>query len=375
MPLARRIGWKLHRLKVDHVRGYSGFSAKSRKKMLFLTLPDSICKAQVFPFFFHAAELRIRKGLEVAEATLAAFRRSPKRFSAEVDAVAFQTGFDLAPGEMSDLVSEIRAAFPQARIAYLDWFAPTDLRYASVLNDSIDVYVKKHLLRDPDQYGKTTLGDTNLTDYYSRRFNLKEPPTRFEVPSSFFSKVVIGSNFSFADYIVPYFGRPFPGSSSRPIDLHARITTEGTGWYSAMRGEARDRVKSLEGLTVACQGRVSRPQYLRELFRSKLCFSPFGYGEVCWRDYEAVMAGSLLLKPDMSHIKTRPDIFIPGETYVPLAWDLSDLEQTCRRYLKDEAARVRIAKNAFSILSDYFRRGDFLTDMDPFFEKLLAPRG
>ena len=38
----------------------------------------------------------------------------------------------------------------------------------------------------------------------------------------------------------------------------------------------------------------------------------------------AVLTGAVLLKPDMSHVETDPDIFVPWETYAPLAWDLSD---------------------------------------------------
>jgi spore maturation protein CgeB len=105
---------------------------------------------------------------------------------------------------------------------------------------------------------------------------------------------------------------------------------------------------------------LGRRAYLRELGASKLCFSPFGYGEVCWRDYEAVMCGSLLLKPDMSHVETDPDIFRAGETYVPLRWDFSDLEEKVRYYLARPHERARITRNAFQTLQRYFREQRFL---------------
>lgn len=105
---------------------------------------------------------------------------------------------------------------------------------------------------------------------------------------------------------------------------------------------------------------MPRRAYLRELAASKLCFSPFGYGEVCWRDYEAVMCGSLLLKPDMSHVETDPDIFRAGETYVPLRWDFADLEDKARYYLAHPAERTRIANNAFRALQKYFREQRFI---------------
>ena len=52
--------------------------------------------------------------------------------------------------------------------------------------------------------------------------------------------------------------------------------------------------------------------------------SPFGWGELCLRDYEAVLGGALLLKPDMSHLETWPDVFVPHDTYAPFDWDATD---------------------------------------------------
>ena len=39
---------------------------------------------------------------------------------------------------------------------------------------------------------------------------------------------------------------------------------------------------------------------------SRICISPFGYGEICWRDFEAILCGCLVVKPDMSHVETNP---------------------------------------------------------------------
>ena len=52
----------------------------------------------------------------------------------------------------------------------------------------------------------------------------------------------------------------------------------------------------------------------------------------------------------MSHVKTWPDLYIPYETYIPIAWDYSDLEAACAPYLADEAERQRIAANAYKTL-------------------------
>jgi hypothetical protein len=112
------------------------------------------------------------------------------------------------------------------------------------------------------------------------------------------------------------------------------------------------------------------------LLRSKICVSPFGYGEICWRDFEAVCLGCLLIKPDMGHVRTAPDLFIPGVTYAPVRWDFSDLEEVCSHYLENEKERVQIAQRARETLLNALRPewfadrfGDLLTKLG-----LVAPR-
>jgi spore maturation protein CgeB len=94
-------------------------------------------------------------------------------------------------------------------------------------------------------------------------------------------------------------------------------------------------------------GEVRQSQYNRELSRSKIVLSPFGWGELCIRDFEAVRAGALLMKPDMDHIETWPDIFVKDESYVSFSWDADDLMDGADRFLAGEKKRKEIARNAF----------------------------
>lgn len=359
-----RAGWALHRARVK-----KGLAAPMPKiqagRWLFLSVDDPIGVAQIFPFFSCAAKLRSAYGIELREARLQDFlSRAPYR--GEVDVVCFQTWFDQTGPQLVGLVEQLKAAYPGAMLVYLDWFAPTDLRYAEAIGPLVDFYVKKHLLRDRAAYGRPTLGDSNLTDYYSRRLGPALDPVTWPVPAGFWSKLVVGPNFAFSPQILQLLGR-LPRQVHRPIDVHARIAVKGTPWYTAMRNEALQAAQQIRGLHVVCQGRISRRDYLRELSESKVCFSPFGYGEVCWRDYEAVMCGALLVKPDMAHIETHPDIFRPFETYVPVRWDLSDLEEKIKHYIAHSEERVAIAGQALAVIHEYIANGDFLDQMEPLF--------
>jgi hypothetical protein len=181
-------------------------------------------------------------------------------------------------------------------------------------------------------------------------------------------KVVPGWNLG----IVPKYRRllrlPALPWTLRPIAVNRRIGLTSSNakleWYQQYRAIGLDRLRPLEGrhrLTGAA--RVSPRRYLAELSLSKIVFSPFGWGEVCFRDYEAVVAGALLVKPDMGHLETSPDIYLPGETYVPVRWDFSDLAETIEHYLAHPAEARRIIGNARRVLGDYYESGGFCGDI------------
>ena len=68
---------------------------------------------------------------------------------------------------------------------------------------------------------------------------------------------------------------------------------------------------------------------------SKVVISPFGWGEInVPRDYEVALSGSVLLKPDISHLDTWPNIF-NKDTVVQYKWDLSDLSELVEKILNN----------------------------------------
>ena len=80
--------------------------------------------------------------------------------------------------------------------------------------------------------------------------------------------------------------------------------------------------------------------------------SPFGWGEIGLRDFEAFIYGATLLKPDVSHMETWPNVFFPGETYQPVAWDFSDLEKNTLGLLSDPKRRQSIAEAGQDLYRD-----------------------
>lgn len=74
------------------------------------------------------------------------------------------------------------------------------------------------------------------------------------------------------------------------------------------------------------EGRPMRPtSYLESMLISRTVVSPYGWGEACHRDYEAMLLGALVIKPSMEHVVAWPEVFRRGETYVACEPDFSDV--------------------------------------------------
>tara|TARA_Y100000996_G_scaffold399378_1_gene368361 strand:+ start:540 stop:1583 length:1044 start_codon:yes stop_codon:yes gene_type:complete len=77
--------------------------------------------------------------------------------------------------------------------------------------------------------------------------------------------------------------------------------------------------------------RLPIDQYYQKMASSKIILAPLGYGEMAPRDIESAIFGSILVKPDLGYIDTKPNIFYPTQiggdpaTYVNVKYDWSDL--------------------------------------------------
>ncbi len=145
--------WRLHRVLIDHFRWMRHLSRQERtKRMLFMRERDPICHNQLFPFFLFSVDLAEShhiqlRGLPLHLSSTIAILTIP-----QVDAVCFQTWFDL-----TNLSQRIETTWLGAKIAYFDWFAPTDLRFVEVQVKHISACVKKQTLRDGTQYESSIL--------------------------------------------------------------------------------------------------------------------------------------------------------------------------------------------------------------------------
>jgi hypothetical protein len=69
-------------------------------------------------------------------------------------------------------------------------------------------------------------------------------------------------------------------------------------------------------------------EYINVLYNSKVAISPFGMGELCFRDFECMQFGTIIIKPSMSMVNTIPNIYESNDTYLSVMYDWSNLNET-----------------------------------------------
>lgn len=362
---ALAISWRDNRLLGGLTGAWLGrpFGREAHSRVLIYAEPGAIARSQIEPFLHYAESFRARFGAQFRCRPVADFlhgRRGPL-----ADIVLVQPWFTASGDVVAQGFERLRARMPQARFIFLDSYAHNDLRLGRFVDPHVDLYFKKSIFREVRDYMLPRRGDTNLTEYYRRLYALDMPePRHWAVPESILKKLRLAPNF----FTHQRFMRVFQWSSMPPrvgrtIDVQSRLGNKGAPWYATMRNDAQKKLESIRGLTLSPPGKLGLGAFMAELANARLCFSPFGYGELCWRDIEAFQTGAVLIKPDMSHLRTLPDLYEPGVTYLPVRWDFSDLEEVVRKALEDEPRMTAIAQEAWSRIARYIREGQFVDDM------------
>lgn len=337
----------------------TGFSRGAETRVLILHHPNRICWASIYPYFHYGSELAARYGTDFrARPITDIFRDSVPA----ADIVLIQPWFTEDIDRLAEAIARYRTRHNPAQVVFLDSFAHIDLRFGRALEPLVDLYLRKALFRDRQAFLSPRLGDTNLTEYYMTLYGIPGQIVDRQVPVSLLDRLDLMPNFLAAPHLMPGFLGAAPDPADRPIDLHVRLATEGTSWYQAMREHSVRVTQGLQGIVTTPPERISKTHFLRELRQSKLCWSPFGYGELCWRDIEAFMTGAVLVKPDMSHLDSLPDLYRPHETYLPVRWDFSDFEDVVRHALADPERLRHMANAAFQACRTYLTQGRFVDD-------------
>lgn len=224
-------------------------------------------------------------------------------------------------------------------------------------------YCKAQLLRDRSLYMKEQYGNRIWADYYHRLSGITDSnPARSRIIKrpEFLNRLRVSWNSGLANYTM--FGphimgfRKFlplnfllrapksftPASSPRTVPLACRM---GTNYERHTVAHQRKQIQLLlkNRLNTA---KVGRRVYYREMQKTRLVISPFGLGEITLKDFEATLCGAALLKPDVSHMETWPNLFISGQTVLTHSWDLSDFLEKIEEAAASPQRLQRMAQGA-----------------------------
>tara|TARA_R110002096_G_scaffold94635_6_gene212909 strand:- start:6304 stop:7377 length:1074 start_codon:yes stop_codon:yes gene_type:complete len=262
--------------------------------------------------------------------------------------------------EQEKIIDEIeRLKYHKNKLFYFDLSDSTALLHPEILSQ-VDSYFKMQKLKNTAQYKDLHYGNRIFTDYVYREYNINDSNPSYSVPvkhdnelkkikvswnSGYYNHTLLGKYLNELYFHVPI--KPllkFPCKFHKPIlnrmiDISCRINTNyeraTVAWF---RKEAKSRLNNRIRID-----RVSARDYYREMAGSKLCISPYAWGEINYKDYEAFISGCILLKPDMSHLETWPNYYINNKTYIPYKWDSSDLVEKTDNVLSGYEEFIEIA--------------------------------
>lgn len=239
----------------------------------------------------------------------------------------------------------------------------------------VDLYLKKQILKDRTRYTNPIWSNRVFGEYYHNEFGIEETGTREHQEYStldpqYLPKLGISWNVGLGDLFTKGTARFFYRNKYKPVKF--AIPKSNTKYIIHYRGSyypgavGYQRSKSREMLAMRndinkpdINIRVAYEEYVQECIDSLALLSPFGWGEICGRDFESFVFGDALLKFDMSHMVTFPNCYIENETYIPLKWDFSDFNEILDKLKTADGKNqaLSIAKNGQDLYKNIYFNG------------------
>ena len=157
----------------------------------------------------------------------------PRVLLAPFDAFALKLSFRLPKADMQGIVLKIRRIAGTRPVIYFDGDDDICVKHPEIL-PSVDLYVKKHVFADRQNYLRSFVGKSNLTDYVHRRFGLsfaEDPyaPVTRPVAADQLDKIVVGWNLALDSNILGLYSAVSadPPPAERPVDVMFRGAVPG----------------------------------------------------------------------------------------------------------------------------------------------------
>jgi hypothetical protein len=195
----------------------------------------------------------------------------------------------------------------------------------------VDIYLKGRLPKNLNTYKKKLYGQREDTDFYNKKYNIVDQNVNYShiIDNLNYRKIILGWNNGICDYsYFSSFKKVIFNITNKVFFNYKEYNSNKKKILSARFKQSYNRNtinyhrKIFENLcdNVCETRRVSRFKYFRELNDSIFSLSPFGWGEICYRDFESFLYSCVLIKPDMEHLITWPNYYIKDVSYLSLPW-------------------------------------------------------
>ena len=133
-------------------------------------------------------------------------------------------------------------------------------------------------------------------------------------------------------------------------------------YYNRHRKRSLDELDKLDGTYNVVSNRLLPEDYNIALSKSKCAVSPFGMGEICFRDFETWNMGCILIKPFMDNVITYPNPYIDRKTYFACNNNWDDLNEIIDVVLSLNNNDVKdINSNVRKTIIDMYSPQNFVT--------------
>jgi hypothetical protein len=323
----------------------------------------------IYPIF------RWEKNLKLIDIEISIFNKVSKNIY-ETDVLIIDSNFYRGQRALTVNYVDKEIQILSENIKTLIWY---DLSDSTALDNPwplayVDIYLKNQMLIDKSKYLLPIKSNGRVfSDYYILQNYVQEGNNTMSVPvnnKDLLKKLKLGWNSYMYDEsllnkvflflrkkfqiknLIDYKNSFYKPNTLRDNNYFTRFNTnyskESISWH---------RKETLKILNNYCSliknEKVSHRRYLSELKCSKIAIAPFGWGEFSYRDYETFIFGALLLKPDMSHSITWPNLYIENETYIPYSWNLENLAEQLEIVLLNDNMRISVAETGQENIKKY----------------------
>lgn len=173
-------------------------------------------------------------------------------------------------------------------------------------------YVKQYALDSYDKYNEPTIDHRYFTRFLGKPEDMKQNPVL--ITPEDYVKIFLGFNFLDLEIMKPFIERAPDFSAKREIDIFFAGTVKygddkhrSGKLISKYRMDVVQALKKIKGLNVIAEtGKVyPKDEYIDLMYNSKVVVSPYGFGEICYRDYESILAGCILVKSAIDFVDCR----------------------------------------------------------------------